>query len=93
MSINPNFPFKKITIYDFAEIEKIKIDDSKLKVISWVLLIFSSNYIEISTNENTERFYSIFLQPDAFDENLTEKTLDDFNAVLCGKHILTEFNL
>jgi hypothetical protein len=91
--INPNFPFKKVKVYEFAEIDKIKIDDSGLALITWVLLIFYCNYIEIYTADKTQRFYSIFLEVDYFDENITEKTLDDFNTTLCKHNIVTEFNL
>jgi hypothetical protein len=92
--INPNFPFQKMKVYEFGEIDKIKIDNSGLALlISWIFLIFCSNYIEVYSTNKVRRFYSIFLEVDCFDENLTEKTLDDFANTLSKNSISLKFNL
>jgi hypothetical protein len=91
--INPNFPFQKMKVYEFGEIENIKIDNSWLTLLTWIFLIFCSNYIEVHTTNKVHRFYSIFLNVDCCDENITEKTLDDFNDNLAKHNIATEFNL
>ena len=92
--INPNFPFQKMKVYEFGEIDKIKIDNSwPVFLITWIFLIFSSNYIEVYSRNKVRRFYSIFLAVDSFDENLTEKTLDDFSNALSKNGIKVKFNL
>ncbi len=93
IAINPNFPFKKMTVFELTEIDKIKIGNSRLGFTTWILLILSSNYIEIYTTDKTQRFYSVLLEVDCFDENITEKTIDNFNTALCKHNIVTEFNL
>lgn len=90
--INPNFPFRSVKIYEIDQIEKIVINN-RLSFFTWVFLIFCPNYIEVHSNRKTQRFYSIYLEEDYFDENITEKTLDDFNSALNKMHVPTDFHL
>ena len=90
--INPNFPYKHITRYAWEDIKKIKIDRSKWYLLLWI--IFSGgNYIEIYGKNFKKRFFCVNLQIDCYDENITEKTMDDFVSALSGRNILIEFNL
>lgn len=92
--INPNFPFRRSVIYDLAELRDVKIDQSKWLWSTFFIFAHSgSNYVEISTDDKTRRFYCTCLQVDAFDENLTEKTMDDLHFALEKRNVPTEFNL
>jgi hypothetical protein len=43
---------------------------------------FTGNYADIKTNNGITRYYCIGLEADAYDENLTEKTIDNFEMAL-----------
>lgn len=91
--IRPGFLFKRVKVYDLAAITKIKIDYSPML---WALVLFigpSRNYVEVITENRTKRFYCISLEIDAFDENMTEKTIDNFHAALVKREVNVEFNL
>ena len=90
--INPNIPFKKIKSYDLSNIKQITIGKTKRKW-HYVLGIFGSNYITIQTTNKSEKYFCIGLEIDAFDENWTEKTIDNFNYKLREKNIQTVFNI
>lgn len=88
--INRNFPFYTFKVYEFEEIEIIKID--KMIKFSWLemilfLLGFScgTNYVEIKTSTQIKRFYCAGLDRDYYDENWTDATLDDLHFFL-DKH-------
>jgi hypothetical protein len=91
--INPNFPFRKVKSYSFEQINKVKIDSSNLLYITAIFAHFGSNYVELTTQDKVERFYCTSLDVDAFDENFTEKTIDDFHASLKQHKVYIEFNL
>lgn len=91
--INPNFPFRKVVVYDLASIQKVRIDHSKLRFILWVLLILGCNYVEIYTTNQVQRFYSIFLEVDAYDENITEKTMSSFSNALHKRAVKVDMNI
>lgn len=91
--IRPGFLFKRVVVYELTAITKIKIDQSPML---WALVLFigpSRNYIEVITDNQTKRFYCISLNLDAFGENTTEKTMDDFHAALIKHKVAVEFNL
>ena len=88
--INPNFPFKKFKEYNKNQINKITIDSSN-NMLYIFFLVFEQNYLIIETQNKQEKFYCIGLGIDAFDENWTEKTLDDLNYALSKDNIVTEF--
>ena len=88
--INPNFPFNSFERYSIDSIEKVKIDSNKWLYLLFSFLIFDNNYVKITSKDKTRVYYCIGLQFDAFDENFTEKTLDDFSASLSKKDIVVE---
>lgn len=83
--INPNPPFRKFVTIDLEDIVSVEIGESRKK---WPVLftLFGDNYVEIKTGKETRRFYCAYLEQDAFDENFTEKTIEDFQYALeqCG---------
>jgi hypothetical protein len=91
--INPNFLFRKVISYDLKQISKIKIDSSKWLWLTVIFAHFGKNYVEIASENKTQRFYCTMLEVDAYDENLTEKTMDDFQASLLKHNLSVEFNL
>lgn len=91
--INPNLPFRRMKVYELKKIEKIVIDRLKTSFLTWVFLIYDCNFVEIIMNGKRQRFYSIYLQIDCYDENITEKTLDNFNSSLKKQNIAIDFNL
>lgn len=90
--INPNFPFKRIETVEIAEIELITIDK---RIIHWHLLflLFGRNYVMIKTKQGVKKYHCACLELDAFDENWTEKTIDDFHLRLKEKDLPVVFNL
>jgi hypothetical protein len=90
--INPNFPFKRFEKYDLTTIQKVVLDDSGLILFSWIFLL-SSRYVCIIDELKQRKFYCAYLERDAYDENITEKNLDDFQAHLKKLSIKTEMNL
>lgn len=92
--VNPNFPFRNIFYYDLKEIARAKIDESqKLFYLSVFACIFVTNYVEIFVQGKSKRFYCSGLDIDSYDENWTEKTLDDFYFSLLRHNIKVDFNL
>ena len=79
--INPNWPFRKFEVIAFDDIESVSIDEQHSGWKSFFTL-FSSNYIEINTATGKGRFYCTYLQLDAFDENFTIQTIEDFQYAL-----------
>jgi hypothetical protein len=71
--INPNFPFRNFSKFNFSEIESIVAAKS------------FCNYLIVKKNIGQKKFYCYFLQPDAFDENITKLTFDDLMSVLSNK--------
>jgi hypothetical protein len=91
--INPNFPFRQITTIDIQDIQCIVIDRDKRKWTPWFILIFRQNYLLIKTNNKKMKFYCSGLEIDCYDENWTEKTIDDLETELRQKGISTDFKL
>jgi hypothetical protein len=91
--INPNFPFRRIRSFKIDRISKIKIDENKFLKILSIFMITENNYIQIYSEEKKYKFYCSGLNIDAFDENFTEKTLNDFAYVLRDKEIIVEFEV
>ncbi len=91
--INPYFPFRYFKSYQIEEIQKVKIDKSSSFFLSWLFLFFRINYVEIYANESNRRFYCSSLDLDSYDENWTEKTMDDFQYSLLVRGVMLEFEL
>jgi hypothetical protein len=91
--INPNFPFDKFNRYEIENIEKIKIDKNNGIYFLLVFLIIGNNYVQINSGGKRKKYYCSGLEIDAYDENLTEKTLDDFSFALSKNNIVVEFKI
>jgi|GEM_PF-1080864 len=91
--INPNFPFRKVTLLDLKDIESVRVDcDTLSRVASFLILAFGNNYIEVKTAAGTQRFYCAYLQQwNAYSRNLTEKGIDDLDVALKKRGIATIF--
>jgi hypothetical protein len=90
--VNPNFPFRRFEKYDLNAIQKVVLDDSRLILLSWIFLL-SSRYVNVHDEVKQRKFYCAYLERDAYDENITEKNLDDFEAHLKQVGIKTEMHL
>lgn len=90
--INPNWPFRKFEVIAFDDIESVSIDKQHPGWKSFFTL-FGSNYIEIHTGNDKKRFYCAYLELDAYDENMTEKTIEDFQYALECAGIPVQMNL
>ncbi|WP_028979860.1 hypothetical protein [Sporocytophaga myxococcoides] len=91
--INPNFPFRNFHCYKIESIQKVKIDTGKWSDFLIVFIQFGHNYIQINSEGKRRTYYCNGLDIDAYDENFTEKTLDDFSHRLSKKNILVDFNI
>lgn len=90
--INPNWPFRIYREIGLHQIESVTIDERRT---IWMMCftLFGSNYIELNTGKGTERFYCAYLQLDAYDENLTRQTMDDFKYSLESAGIAVQMNI
>ena len=91
--INSHTIFRKLTKFKFEEIKNIRIASSKKLVILSFFGLVLFHYIEINTLSEQHRFYCLFLDVDCYDENWTEKNLDDFNTALHLKKLKVQFEL
>jgi hypothetical protein len=91
--INAYFPFQSFKIYQIEEIQKVKIDKLSPFFPSWLFLLFSINYVEVYVKNNKKRIYCPYLEVDCYDENWTEKTMDDFKYSLFKEGVTIEFGL
>ncbi len=80
--INPNYPFKKICIYNFEQIQNVEIGNENFWALGIVFLSFENNFIKISTKDYTKKYSCLGLELNSFDENVTEKDFDDFHHSL-----------
>ncbi|MDJ1483004.1 hypothetical protein QNI16_21055 [Cytophagaceae bacterium YF14B1] len=91
--INPNFPFTKIVTYKLNQIDDIEIYHSLLlQGICWIFFQ-SGNYVTITTGGYNFRYYCGSLCGDTYDENFTEKTIDDLHYALKERNIPVQFRL
>lgn len=79
--INPNWPFRKFKAIALSDIESISIGKQRMAWKS-CFTMSGSNYMEMTTAAGKERFYCAYLQLDAFGENFTQKTIEDFQYAL-----------
>lgn len=79
--INPNWPFRKFEVIGLNDIESVSIDEQG-KGWKKFFTLFGTNYIEVKTAAGKQRFYCAYLQLDAFDENFTKQTIEDFQYAL-----------
>ncbi|MCE3228242.1 MAG: hypothetical protein K0S32_2793 [Bacteroidetes bacterium] len=90
--VNGNFPFRKLLVFEKNEIKNILIDTKKIRWQSLMIMI-GGNYVKIETNSSTTMFYCVGLDLDAYDENWTEKTIDDLHHYLKQKEFPVEFRI
>lgn len=91
--INAQFPFCKIRSYQFEEIKEVRISSSPLLSKLGFIFAIKGNFLQIKTRFSKRRYYCFFLDVDCFDENWTEKTLDDLHHKLMEKKVLVKFEL
>lgn len=92
LAINPNFPFKKRVVCDFEAITSIRIDKSP--TWHWMFfpfLIARGKFLHIQTTTKAHTCYCAELRLDVYDENFTDKSLDDLYLSLKNKGLEVEF--
>jgi hypothetical protein len=90
--INPNFPFKKIKVYPFQNIESLEVKSSKIWLLTFPFLSLGGNFIRIYHKKYQKRYFCISLQEDAYDENWTELTIEDLISNLQNRKMKVEHN-
>jgi len=92
IAINPNYPFRRLSVISIDDIEQVEIDrgDRKWK---YLFLLFEDNYLSIKTKNTTYKFYCSGLEMDGFDEGSTEKTIEDLDNDLKQKGISTRMKI
>ena len=90
--INPNFPFRRFQIMKRDETKQITIDKVKGQ---WLMIFMATtgNFLSIKTTNKLYKFHCASLDQDAFDENWTEKTIEDFRFALDKNKFPTTYNL
>ena len=91
--INPNWPWRKGEFIVWKSIEKIKIGENKKYFLARFFGMSELNYLEIKTGDRLTTFYCAGLGIDCFDENFTEKTLDDLKMTLEKKELKIEWTI
>lgn len=79
--INPNVPFRQFNAIPKSSIRHIAI---KEREFNWqgLFLAIGKNYLEVDTKEGVYKFPCAGLEQDSYDENWTEKTIDELYYVL-----------
>lgn len=90
--INPNFIFMSIVHYPLCEITHIKLGETK-HIWHHIFGVLGSNFIEIESHSIKRKFFCVWLEIDAYDENWTEKTMDDLYYNLQKKNIDVEVTI
>lgn len=90
--VNPNFPFRHVTKYRFEKISSIYISET-YNLFLYAFLLFEQNYVKINGWGQLKRHYCVSLCVDAYDENFTEFTMDDFHADLKTRGLNVDFKL
>lgn len=90
--INPNLLKGRIKSRKLSEIKNVAFRRKK-NYLLYVFGIFYCNYIEVETDQDKETYFCIWLDKDAYDENWTEKTLDDFKTKLEEIEIKTTIHI
>lgn len=91
--INPNFPFRQLTVIPIDQVEKIEIDKAGWMWLFLAFAVTGNNYLSVHTSRGGNVYFCVALEMDAYDENWTEKTIDDLHQCLKGKGIPVQFNL
>jgi hypothetical protein len=92
IAVNPNPPFRKITVFNNSEIRKIIFDQQHSRWLGCFAAL-SDNYLLIETGDQSIKIHCAGLETDSYDEDWTEKVLEDLNAALLKKGIHTEIRL
>jgi len=92
IAINPNFPFRRLSVISIDDIEQIEIDRGQRKW-KYLFLLFEDNYLSIKTKNTTYKFYCSGLAMDGYDEGFTEKTIEDLDNDLKQKGISTRMKI
>ncbi len=90
--INGNFPFRRLQIFERDTIKLIIMD--KMKKYWFIgFAVFGNNYIIVETFKKKYKYYCFGLELDAYDENWTERTIDDLAYHLKNSNYPTRFKL
>jgi hypothetical protein len=90
--INPNYPFRQLTIISIDDITQVEINRGKYKW-KYLFLLFEDNYLSVQTKNTTHSFYCSGLEMDGFDEGFTERTIEDLDRDLKQRRILARLNI
>jgi len=88
--INPNFPFRHFKTFDVGEIDCVIFKQKNTK-IARLFFIFGINCVEIKVGSKYHSYACHGLEMDAFDENLTEKTIEDLHLSIQSLGVPTKF--
>jgi hypothetical protein len=90
--INPNFPFQNLTKYRFEQISSIHISETA-NFFLFTFLLFEQNYVKVNGLNPSKKHYCVSLNVDAYDENFTELTMNDFHDDLKTRGLSVDFKL
>ena len=90
--INPNFPFRRFQKIKRDDVNQITIDKIKRQ---WflVFLAIGGNYLSVDTTNRKFKFHCAGLDQDSFDENWTEKTIEDLRFKLDQNKFPTTYKI
>lgn len=89
--INPNFPFRKLTIYENRNIHTVTMDATKF---GWSMLFPGSggHYVLIETNDQIHKYHCSGLDLEPY-EDTSEKTIDELSERLQEKGVVVDFRI
>ena len=90
--INPNFPFRRFEIIKREDTKLITINNVKRQFF-FIFMAFGGCYLSINVPNKKMKFHCAGLDLDSYDENWTEKTIDDLYYKLVQNKFQTEFNI
>lgn len=89
--INPNPPFRSLTVIALDTITGAVIDEEKKNRYGYIFFWSQGYYLELHRPGGKTRYYCAHLAPDAYDEGFTKHTLDDLGFALERKGVPTQF--
>lgn len=91
--LNPSWPFGRLESCRLEDIHMITFGEDKIPWLRRIFIWSDANFLEITTHSGTLKYACAGLELDAFDENFTEKTLDDLRYRLEARSIPVTWNL
>jgi len=90
--INPNFPFRRFEIIKKDDVKRITIENVKRQWF-FIFMAFGGYYLSIDVSDKTLKFHCAGLDLDSYDENWTEKTIDDLYFSLVKNEFPVKLNI